>query len=324
MSFFRLKNGLNAAAGSALVSLDPSSPANSFVKISTTTETRNVLLGIFDVKMKNHDGNLLKIRVNINSSGSSSINSIFSNIKLKIGGSMYSADSVTATTSTICSSAVATFANIGATLPANINVQIMVTGDVAKDFDGRNDRIKVSASIEASGTGGGLNNNPTILDINYENIEVDDSVVTSSDLSLISLPVMVWNETVSKGPFIVPQAGGGSVIVGFGFTLTAFDVPLYMSKDTLTAIGVQAGYGATAELEPTPDMVEPSSAGGDGTTYFMISPGASRTFHFSGKVKVENATTGDPLLRVTAINLGTAPGITSISITNSLERLRIP
>ena len=304
-----------------VASLDPTSPVASTVQISTSAQTNNVPLAVFDVKSQGSPSTLQALNININTVGSS-VQNLFSNIQIKASGLTYSARSISST-------GPVRFNNMTIPLPANTYVPITVYATVAQDannyLDGSNATVSLlTAEIQA-------------VDSNYNLVPVTNNEgVAGSAITFSSTGVQVSNTSAVLGnPTVETNGTIDSYPVTFTFTMTAGNNPVYLSNAVTapcpsgqTCISpVALVFGGTNGLVPIfSSVTAPVSSlfSGDGSNYFMITPGGSRSFVFSGIVTNPRSNNGVYTAQVVSINYGTnTSNLQSNGITSGLQNLQV-
>ena len=96
------------------------------------------------------------------------------------------------------------------------------------------------------------------------------------------------------------------------FSATAGNNPIYLSKTTFTALSVTNNTGSTVTAQDFSD----NDTSGDGTTFFYLAPGQTKTFTASFSAS-GLTTTGGGTFYVTSINYGTTTTATGASLNQS-------
>lgn len=246
-----------------VTTIDSASPSTKLVQISTSVETDNVVLGVFDIKSQNTATMLRTLKVSVRTSGNT-VNGLFNDIKLKIGGNTWSADSIdTASPNTVSSSSV-TFTNLNTTLTKDTYVSVTVLGKVAKNVTG-----SASTTLYANAT------NIVVEDSSYAAVSVNTATIAANTQSFTTSGVVVVNPLVTKGQKTVTNAGTTTETFSLAFGLTAGDNPIYVAKAIGTAITATSSNTAVT-ITSTDFSVNDSN--NDGATYFYIAPGQTKIF----------------------------------------------
>jgi peptidoglycan hydrolase-like protein with peptidoglycan-binding domain len=232
--------------------------------------------------------------------------------------------------------------------PSSINmfsVDGSMPGDGSNYFmlpPGATRQFSIVAAYNNSGLSSGGVYKSDIASINYgtstSNLSVISLTTGLSNLSAVfqfngglsSTQPAISNTSSTLGTQV---CGSGSTActqsVNFSFTLTAGNDPMFISKagiDTVCPVGyacVSAGplvfNQKDGSVTPVIGSVvtNPSLLGGDSTDYFMIPPGATRTFTYSGSVSSSG------VAQIVAIQYGTnSNNLTANSIISGLDNLR--
>ncbi|MES2215716.1 MAG: peptidoglycan-binding domain-containing protein [Patescibacteria group bacterium] len=294
--------------GVVVITNNENSPPNMLVTISTSAETKNIVMGVADFKSQGKDGMLrsMTLYVNTNVDATRDINTIFNDIKLKIGDLVYSANSIEyggAAGSTV------TFTNMNAPLPADTKVPVAVLVDVAKDTNNSLDGIVASSTLVASGTAGASDNNPMVEDSTFASIDINDAPLATSDITFSASDANLFSEapTAVLGSPLLSGNTTSTYAATFTFALTAGDNTIYMSKNPVVALSTTStGYDVSAS--PFAGIVDvtanPGSISGDSATYFTIPAGSTRKFVWNGSIRTSGVA-GLKTLSITSINYGT-------------------
>ncbi len=295
-------------AGIVVITNNDSSPPNMLVTISTSAETKNIVMGVADFKSQGKAGTLRSMTLYVNTSvdATRDINTIFNDIKLKVGDLVYSANSIEyggAAGSTV------TFTNMSASLPADVKVPVAIIVDVAKDTNNALDGIVASSTLVAEGTAGGTANNPAIEDSTFSAIDINDAPLATSDITFSASDANLFSEapTAVLGSPLLSGNSTSAYSTTFTFALTAGDNTLYMSKDPVTALSTTStGYAVAASPYSgiTDVTALPGSISGDTTTYFTIPSGSTRKFVWNGSIRTSGVA-GLKTMSITSINYGT-------------------
>src|ERR1035437_10139848 len=208
----------NSSSVSGIVaSLDPSSPQASNVQISTSAQTNNVLLAVFDIKSQGSPSTLQGLNININTVGQS-VQNLFSNIQIKASGQTYSARYVSPT-------GPVRFNNMTIPLPANTYVPITVYATVAQDTNTNHylDGSKATVSL--------LTGEIQAVDSNYNLVPVTNNEgVAGNTITFNGSGVQVSNTSATQGPTPCYTAPNCPQQVLFTFSLTAGNQPIFVSN----------------------------------------------------------------------------------------------
>jgi hypothetical protein len=239
-----------------VTTIDSSSPATKLVQISSSVETDNVTLGIFDIKSQNTDTTLRTLKVGVKSTGNT-VSALFNDIKVKINGTTYSADEINTSSPNTTSSSTVTFTNLNITLPKDVYVPVTVMAKVAKNVSG-----SASTTLIANAA------NIVVEDSSYASVSVTAATIaansqtfTVSGVAIPSLSTTYGTKTCSTDLTTCVQS------FTFTFSLTAGDSPIYVSKNVFTALSTSS---TPAGFTITKQDFSDSDTSGDGTTYFYI------------------------------------------------------
>jgi len=309
--------------GQVVVTIDTNSPATGLVQMSTAAQTQNVPLAIYDVKSQNEPSTLqtLTVSVQVVPNGSSAtVATLFSNIQLKAGNLTYSASSISNPDSTGSSTVV--FSNLQIPLAADTYVPLTISATVAQDTNNTLDNATASTTLIAGGASGGASNNPAIVDATYNNLAVNGATFRSNTLQFTATGVQASNLAVSYGGLNTNNSNGSTTQqVTFTYSLTAGNNPIYVSKTQNTAI-TAAVSGTTGFYVNSVNFYDNDSSN-DGSTYFYIAPGATKTFTAIYSAQGPSGSSGT--LKATQLNYSTSStlsptlSLTASTIANTLQ-----
>jgi hypothetical protein len=259
--------------GSLVVTTDSASPRTQLVQISTGAQTQNIVLAIYDVKSQNQAATLRSLNIGINTSSSTinnNIGTLFSTIQLKAGGQTYSASTLGATTTS--------FTDLSIPLPADTYVPLTIVATVAQDTNGFLDLVTASTSFNASGSAGGTSNNPVVEDQTYTTLAVNAANFTSNVQQFTASSLVASSPSVTyRGKSKDSTTGSTTETFVFSANLTAGNSPIYVdsTKNPLNAL-TSTSSESSIHITVT-DWVD-SDTNGDGTGFFYIAPGQTKTF----------------------------------------------
>lgn len=277
-----------------VVTLSPTSPLKKVVQTSTAGETKNVILGVFDLKAENRAATLKTLKVGLNSSAGT-LATIFSDIKIDAGnGLVYSADSILATS---------TFSSLNIPLPQDQRVSIKILGTVA-DADNFTDGISASSTVWGVAISGATVGSVTAEDANYDNSTVSGGKVISSDVIF-----MQSGAQIAGSGFFINEPGTNSsgrlsdTLFGGTFTVTAGDKnSLYISRTPAIAFATSTnGTLAAASSSMTSFVPTGDTLAQDSSTFYVIPAGSSRTFSVGGSLNNKNGTLTTKTTGVTTV-----------------------
>jgi len=301
-----------------VVTIDLNSPNTGIIQTNTgTTQTQNVLLGIFDLKSQNINSTLQSLTVGLSMTGIGSIGSTFANVQLKTGSTLLTSGTIA---SPSASTSNVTFTNFNLPLPMNTYVPVSVYVTVNGGVTG----IVASTSLVANAT------NIAGIDANSNPLTVGSTGTLPSSnqtfiLSGVSLSNLAWtiSPTVTGGNY--NRYPGQTSFTG-SFTVTAGSNPVFINTNAATALALATSTGA-GSISTTITNFTPSNGVQSYDTVgtaFQITPGSSRTFTINGSL-VNNAASTTPAALVgvgaTQVNFGTTAGATNLPINFNLQGL---
>ncbi len=314
------------ALANIVAALDPASPQNRTVQVSSSAQTNNVVLGIFDLKSQNRDSTLRSLRLvaNVSTPG---VTNVFSNIKIQIAGLTYFPLAISASNGSVA------FADLSVPLPKDVNLQLRVLGDVVQDTNGTLNGATASIRLEANST------NVYAEDTSFNQASVTSGSFASNVTTFISSSAAQTQPVVSGFTSrITSQPTGTNGILTslgfeFSFVITAGESTIYVPNDAYKLITLSTvGFGSLASttwsgsgtVAITPD---PSSLAGDDATtknVYVIPAGGSRKFTVNGRSDNTNGTGSAKSVSIVAISYGTDNNSPQTSsITQGLTQLRI-
>jgi len=142
------------------------------------------------------------------------------------------------------------------------------------------------------------------------------SVATSNQftVSTTTVPaVLVSNVSTTRGvPNINTNSGSTTEQFLFSFSLTASNNPIYISKTQSAALGT-ALTGSLYSVVPV--NFSDDNTSGDGSTYFYLAPGQTKTF--TAIYAANGLSSQSGVFQVNAINVGTTQAGTGIVLNSS-------
>jgi peptidoglycan hydrolase-like protein with peptidoglycan-binding domain len=303
-----------SGAGSLIVTTDVNSPRTGLVQLSTSAQTQNVPLAIFDVKSQNAPSTLRTLSVRVSTVGAGTVGTLFSNIKLVVGGQTYSANTITpgSTVGTQSTSTV-TFTNITIPLPADQYVPLKIVADVAINTNNAYDNTMSSTTLIASGTAGGTSNNPVVEDSSYSTLAVNSATFASEVLAFTSSSVTVNSLATNYGTKTTLDTGSTTQQFSFVFSLTAGNNPVYLSKTLATVLASTSNVSGISVASV--DLSDNNTIG-DSASNFYLAPGQTKTFTSTYQASA-NTQAGSGSYWITAINFGTTTAATGGTLTSS-------
>jgi hypothetical protein len=311
-----------------IASLDPASPLSSTVQISTSAQTNNVPLAVFDVKSQGGASTLQSLQFGINVTLPYVLNqglasALFSSVSIRANGQTYYG-----TFGGVGKDGIASFNNFSIPLPANVNVPITLYGNVNQSTNSSLDGSTASASL--------LLNSIVAIDQNYNTVPVSPSqgFVNGNTITFSSTGVQVSNTSATLGTSGICNVTSNvcSQPATFTFSITAGNSPIYLANPNPLSSSCPVGFvcsspitiDSSAVIRVTAISANPSTFGGDGSTYYMIAPGATRQFTVNIVISNNQLPAGAYTVKVTAINYGTdTNNLSSNSITSGLQNLQV-
>ncbi len=289
-----------------VTTINSASPATKLVQVSTSVETDNVVLGVFDIKSQNTDTTLRTLKLSVRTAdGSNTVAGMFNDLKVKIGGNTYSYNSISTNATAYgesTASTTVTFTNLNVTLPKDTYVSVTVLGKVAKNVSGA-----ASTTLYANST------NIVVEDSSYASVSVNSAVIAANVQSFTTSGLAMASPAVSKGTKTVTNAGTTTETFNLSFSLTAGDNAIYVSKTASTALSTSTTNAAVG-ITLTDWSVNDSN--NDGSTYFYIAPGQTKTF--TATYFASSNPEASTVFKITNIKGGTTSGaMTSIDLNSS-------
>jgi peptidoglycan hydrolase-like protein with peptidoglycan-binding domain len=290
-----------------VTTINSSSPTTKLVQVSTSVETDNVVLGVFDIKSQNTDTTLRTLKLSVRTAdGSNTVAGMFNDLKVKIGGgtpvsySTISSDAVAYGEST--ASTTVTFTNLNTTLPKDTYVSVTLLGKVAKNVTG-----SASTTLYANST------NIVVEDSSYASVSVNSSVIAANVQSFTTSGLAMTSPAVVKGTKTVTNAGTTTETFNLSFSLTAGDNAVYVSKTASTALSTSTTNAAVG-ITLTDWSVNDSN--NDGSTFFYIAPGQTKTF--TATYFASSNPEASTVFKITNIKAGTtSSAMTTIDLNSS-------
>jgi len=304
------------STGDIYTRVSPNTPDKRIVTTSVSQVTPDVVLGVYSLKSQNQNSTINSLSFNINNSTNAATSSIFQNVRLKVGGQVYGANSLSAGAST--------FTNLNFTLAQDQWTDVSVVADVLSNISG----VSASSTLVAAGIVG--------VDGNYNTVTVSNaSNATANDVQLQTSGISVSNLSASYS-LTTGGANGNTTgaAVTFAFTVTnTGNSDVYVSKVPGVALATSttgsAGSPATASSTITYVTSNPGTMASDTGTAptsgaFVIPAGSSRTLTYSGSLNNINGTAGIRVFKITSINFGTSAGTpTGSSVSFNLDPLTV-
>lgn len=292
------------------VRISPNTPVQRIVTTSTSGQTNDVVLGVFDFKSKNNSSTLNTLKFALKNNNSNGFPVIYKNLRLYDGSTVYNVDSV-ATTSI--------FSNLTINLPEDEWKSLTLKADVADQDDFTNGTI-ASTSITVNTT------NIVGIDSNYTTVTANGAnTVASNDATFLQNGGSVTNTSASYS--IIDNGSSASVAasvkVGFTFNNTGSN-DLYISKTAGLALATTSTIATAASSTLTLIQTTPSTVAGDTSTVYVIPSGTSRTFAIDGAINNKNGTQGLQEFKVTKVYFADdTTNVQEFNVNFGLENLRV-
>jgi hypothetical protein len=317
-------------SGQLVTGVNANSPLKKLVQISNSNETAGVILGVFDLKSQNKDATLRTLKVFVKTDGTS-VNTLFSHIKIKVNGQEYTANTIdTSSGSNSTASSTVTFTDLTIPLPKDVYVPVTITADVAKPSStGALDGKSASTTLVANTT------NIVAEDSTFNSVTVNAGTLISTDQIFSSTGAVISGLSATKGNVINGSVGGVSVgtkyETTYKFTLTAGDNALYVSAVPGVALGTTTtGYtnntstNASSTIS-TLTLLEAGVVPGDvAGSYYVIPQNGSRTFTWGGVMQYESANGNPKTHAISSVKYGTSSSnLIANTIDYGLETLKV-
>lgn len=271
--------------------ISPNSPLAGFQRIAAgTTQTENVVLGVFRIKSQNTGATLNNINFTFETGGGPAATQIFNNVRLRSGNFNYGASTFATTTE---------FTNLEVPLPLDQWIEFTLTANV----------VGAGASPSSSGVSASttlVKSSISGIDTNFNTLTVSNaSDITSEDLTFLEAGVGISNSSATVGNCFPETPTTCAATFTFTLTNTGNNI-VYVSKEPATifatsSVPAQTG-NATSSI--TTILTNPSNVAGDTADSFAIQSGASRTFTANGALHKDTA--GTTQLKITGIYFGSS------------------
>ena len=316
----------NAKSGSLAFRLDPANPSSRVVNISSTQNTSDVVLAIFDIKSEGVSSVLNSLKLNVNAISpnwkGSNVNKLFDRVYVKIGDKSYQYDSIDTIIKTEKGQKIV-FSNMTAPLPADAWVPVTIYGVVAKNTNNILNKSSAEVVLYAS------NANVSAVDGNFNNMKVVLKPVLYSGVatfagSVVSGGVSVSNVSTSFGDPVMSN----NVVVAYPFSMTFTvnnngDKDIFMSKKHVGNEIVTVISPNTVTVSFADNSYTPATVAGDSANYILIPSNTSRVVKYNG-VLMNSGVAGYASYKITSIFYGNSSNVTNnMSIRSGLENLSL-
>ncbi len=269
------------------VRISPNTPVQRIVTTSTSGQTNDVVLGVFDFKSKNNSATLNTLKFALKNGNSVGFSQMYKNVRLFDGSTVYNVDSVASTS---------VFSNLTIKLAEDEWKTLTLKADVADQDDFTNGTIASSSIVVNTTNIVGIDSNYTTVTANGAN------TVSSNDTTFLQNGGSVTNTSAS---YIIIDNGSSasiaaSVKMGFTFNNTGSN-DLYISKTAGIAFATSSTIATAASSTLTLIQTTPATVAGDTSTVYVIPSGTSRTFDVNGTISNKNGTQGLQEFKVTKV-----------------------
>jgi peptidoglycan hydrolase-like protein with peptidoglycan-binding domain len=291
------------------VRISPNTPVQRIVTTSTSGQTNDVVLGVFDFKSKNNSSTINTLKFALKNNNGTTFSTMYKNLRLYDGSTVYNVDSVAATS---------TFSNLTINLPEDEWKSLTLKADVADQDDFTNGTIASTTIF--------VHNTSIIgIDSNYTTVTATSvNNVTTNETTFLQNGGTVTNTSASYSVIdngSTPVAA--SVKVGFTFNNTGSN-DLYISKTAGLALATTSTIATAASSTLTLIQTTPSTVAGDTSTVYVIPSGTSRTFTIDGAINNKNGTQALQEFKVTKIYFADdTTNVQEFNVNFGLENLRV-
>ena len=286
-----------------VATMSPSNPPVGFIEISPSVPTEGAVLGVYSLESRNQSTTLRSLKVNIgifgNGNTNGTISNLFNSISLKIGDAVVGTGSLGTTTGTAggYEQAQITFSNLSAILPADKFVDVSVIGSIAQDSGSRFEGVYATTTLDLTNS-----SNIDVEDASYAHIAPNSILLasniqqfTESNILLGGMPSVLYGSTINNSTTYQTTQK-----FSFVLPLTASKNAIYISKNIYTAIGTST---SPAGITINPVDFSDNDTSGDGSTYFYLAPGQTKTF--TAIYQASGTSTNSGSYQVTSLTYGT-------------------
>lgn len=280
-------------SGNLVVSVDPTSPKQGQVSISTSGQTQDVLLAVYSVKPTNQNSTLRTLKIGVGNGGSVSVATLFANLKLRadsLTGVTYAASTLASTTE---------FTNLNIPLPADVYTKLSIYGTVNQDTNNALDGSTASTSVTLSTT------NVSVEDSTYNTVSMasDGQKLVSSVLSFSASAASIGDQQFAiADPGSTSSGRNVNTLFSGSFTVSTGNSGVYISVTPGKAFATTTAYGAAASSTIQTFTSADGTQGGDITgSFYYVGPNSTRKFNIGGTLDNKNGTAGAKSFGVTAI-----------------------
>ena len=269
------------------VRISPNTPVQRIVTTSTSGQTNDVVLGVFDFKSKNNSATLNTLKFALKNQNGVGFTQMYKNVRLYDGSTVYNVDSVASTS---------VFSNLTIKLAEDEWKTLTLKADVADQDDFTNGTIASSSIVVNTTNIVGIDSNYTTVTANGAN------TVSSNDTTFLQNGGSVTGTSASYT--IIDNGSSASIAasvkMGFTFNNTGSN-DLYISKTAGIAFATSSTIATAASSTLTLIQTTPATVAGDTSTVYVIPSGTSRTFDVNGTISNKNGTQGLQEFKVTKV-----------------------
>jgi hypothetical protein len=301
----------SGSTGNILGRINPNTPAQRIQTTSTSGQTNDVTLGVFDFKAENQAATINTLIFTLGSNGTSQVefDTAFKRVYLTDGTTVYNVNSVGTTS---------TFSNLNIALPLDTWKSLTLKADVA-DQDEFTNASQVAASTTMNST------NVVGVDANFNTLTVNGAnIVTANTITFLSAGASVSNMSASATPVDNGSSAVVTAALKFMFTFNnTSNSDLYISKTPSTALATTSTVSGAASSTLTAVVTSPGTVSGDTSTYWVVPASTSRVFTYEGTMNNTNGTVGLKESKITTVYFDDdTTGLQESSINFGLEALR--
>ena len=253
------------------VTLDPSSPVTGTIQ-TNPSRTPNIVLGVFDLKPSSGNATLQSLVLTLNSTGST-VGATFAAVQLK-SGSLVLAEGTIASPQVYSSTV--TFSNLNFVLPANVSVPLTVIAGLYPSLpNGATGNVSFVPAVKGTALVAiDANSNPMGVSTATTVQAATQTFVLGGVGALSNLSWSIASPASSQSGIVNATAFNGS------FTVTAGPTPVYVPKNPITLTTITNSPSVVATVTNFVPSNGPQAY--DGSNYYQVAPGSSRTFNLNG------------------------------------------
>lgn len=275
------------SAANVLVRVSPSTDDTRIQTTSTSGQTNDIKLAVYDFKSQNQPSTLNSLTLTIDTS-TDYPTAVFKSVRLTDGTNSYYAATIGTTT---------TFTNMNIPLTLDTWKSLTVRADIADQDEFVSGTIASTTITVVSTT------NPVGIDANYNAVTATAGAYSTNQITFLSDAISITGITSTKGT-VTSEAG----IWVAAYPLLTFTVnntgnnPIYISKVSNSAIATTTSSGPTASSTVS-SVVASGSTTGDTANAYIVN--TSRTFTYNFSMLNNGGAATAKKLSITQINYGT-------------------